>query len=212
MNPSRPAVKPGLYAITPSAWPEKKLLAAVDELLESGLSLLQYRNKPAACPELASALLARCRAATVPLIINDDIELAERIGADGVHLGRDDGDPAKARERLGPAALIGVSCYNDLDRARQLAKCDIDYLAFGSVFSSPTKPAAVSCPLELLGQARQFGLPVVAIGGINTENAPLARAAGADLLAVITDLFDNADIGQQALSYRALYGADPETD
>ncbi len=211
MNPSRPAVKPGLYAITPSAWPTQKLLSAVDQLLASGISLLQYRDKPTARPELAQALLLRCRAADVPLIINDDIELAERIGADGVHLGRDDGNPTQARERLGPDVLIGASCYNDLDRASQMAKHDIDYLAFGAVFSSPTKPAAVSCPLELLGRARQFGLPVVAIGGINADNAHQARAAGADLLAVITDLFESTDIGPQAARYRALYTAAADT-
>ena len=211
MNPSRPAVKPGLYAITPSAWPTQKLLSAVGELLANRPSLLQYRDKSGARPELAQALLARCRAAAVPLIINDDIDLAKRIGADGIHLGRDDGNPSEAREFLGPTALIGVSCYNDLDRARQLANHDVDYLAFGAVFSSPTKPAAVSCPLELLGQARQFDLPVVAIGGINADNAPLARGAGADLLAVITDLFNSADIGQQAARYRALYDTQPAT-
>ncbi|TVQ27975.1 MAG: thiamine phosphate synthase [Wenzhouxiangella sp.] len=204
MNPSRPAVKPGLYAITPSAWPEKTLLSAVDELLAAGISLLQYRDKPEARPELARALLQRCRQAATPLIINDDVDLAAQIGADGVHLGRDDDDPGAARQRLGPNALIGVSCYNALDRARQLAKADIDYLAFGALFDSPTKPAAVVCPPDVLTKARQIGLPVVAIGGIRTDNAALALAAGADLVAVISDLFDSGDIRRQAQTYRTL--------
>ncbi len=207
MNLSRSAVKPGLYAITPSAWSADALLSAVDALLDGGISLLQYRDKPKARPELAQALLERCRASATPLIINDDIELAVTIGADGVHLGRDDGDPAHARSLLGPRALIGVSCYNDLERARHLAAADIDYLAFGAVFSSPTKPAAVTCSLDVLNQARQFGLPVVAIGGLTTANAARALAAGADLVAVITDLFDSSNIRQQAETYRNLSAA-----
>lgn len=209
MNASAPVITPGLYAVTPAGWPAERLLSAVDEALAGGLSLLQYREKPKPDVDVARALLARCRRAGVPLIINDDVELAAEIGADGVHLGREDGELHRARERLGPQALIGVSCYNDLDRAGQLARNGADLLAFGSLFDSPTKPAAVHCPLSVLDQARRFGLPVCGIGGVDLERAPQAIAAGADLLAVITDLFEAADIAQRARDYAALFAAHP---
>ncbi len=207
MNASAPVITPGLYAVTPAGWPAEHLLGAVDQALAGGLSLLQYREKPGPDAEVAQALLARCRQAGVPLIINDDVELAAAIGADGVHLGRDDGELEQARERLGSTALIGVSCYNDLDRAKQLARQGADLLAFGSLFASPTKPAAVHCPLSVLGQARRFGLPVCGIGGVDLDNAPQAIAAGADLLAVITDLFEAEDIAQRARDYAVLFAA-----
>ncbi|MGY6629964.1 MAG: thiamine phosphate synthase [Wenzhouxiangella sp.] len=205
MNPSAPVITPGLYAVTPAGWPAERLLSAVDQALAGGLSLLQYREKPGPNADVAQALLARCRQAGVPLIINDDVELAAAIGADGVHLGRDDGDLQPARQRLGPTALIGVSCYNDLDRAEQLAQQGADLLAFGSLFDSPTKPAAVHCPLSVLGQARRFGRPVCGIGGVELAQAPQAIAAGADLLAVITDLFEANDITQRTRDYAALF-------
>ena len=119
-----------------------------------------------------------------------------------MHLGRDDGDLAGARAALGAGQLLGVSCYGDLDAAAAAAAAGADYLAFGSVFASPTKPQAPRIALELLAEARQrFGLPVAAIGGINLDNAPEAIAAGADLLAVISDLFDTMNISARARDY-----------
>ena len=199
------AVQPGLYAVTPTGWADERLLDAIDQAITGGAVLVQYRDKPGLREDLAAKLLQRCRRNQVPLIINDDIELARHIKADGVHLGRDDASPDLARERLGEDAIIGVSCYNDLELAAVLATAPIDYLAFGSLFASPTKPAAVSCPLEVLGQARRFGRPVVAIGGVNIENANRAIAAGADLLAVISDLFEAKDIRARALQYQNLF-------
>jgi thiamine-phosphate pyrophosphorylase len=126
----------------------------------------------------------------VPLIINDDLALALAIGADGVHLGRDDGDPAEARRALGPGRILGVSCYDEWARAEAGAAAGVDYLAFGAVYPSPTKPHAPRAGLELLARAkRELGLPVAAIGGITLDNAPPLIAAGASLLAVISDVF-----------------------
>lgn len=172
------------------------LVAEVRAALEGGVRLVQYRDKRSASErreEQARALLDCCRAFAVPLVINDDVALAAKIHADGVHLGRDDPDPAGARKRLGSRALIGVSCYNEMERARAAARAGADYLAFGSVFPSATKPEAVHAPLELLTRASaELDLPVCAIGGITPENAPQVVAAGADLLAVIRALWDGS--------------------
>lgn len=194
----------GLYAITP---PD---LSGVEAALASGaLCALQYRAKEAnatARRRDAEALLARCRAHGVPLIVNDDLELALAIGADGVHLGRDDGDLAEARARL-PGRLLGASCYDRAELAERAVAAGADYVAFGSVFPSPTKPGAVRAPLTLF--ARDYGVPKVAIGGITLDNAPQVIAAGADCLAVITDLFDAPDVAVRARQYGRLFEHEP---
>lgn len=199
----------GLYAVTPDLADTTELLRRVGQALQGGLRLLQYRNKPAAAAlrrEQAGALHALCRAQGVPLVINDDLQLALEIGADGAHLGREDGDLAAARAALGPGKLLGISCYDDIGRAREAKRVGADYVAFGSFFASPTKPAAVRAPLTLLGAAKAgLGLPVCAIGGITLQNAPQLIAAGADLLAVITDLFEAPDIRARAAAYTSLF-------
>ena len=199
----------GLYAVTPDLDDTTELLRRVGQALQGGLRLLQYRNKPAAAAlrrEQAGALLALCRAQGVPFVINDDLQLALEIGADGAHLGREDGDLAAARAALGPGKLLGISCYDDIGRAREARRVGADYVAFGSFFASPTKPAAVRAPLTLLGAAKAgLGLPVCAIGGITLQNAPQLIAAGADLLAVITDLFEAPDIRARAAAYTSLF-------
>lgn len=199
----------GLYAVTPDLADTTELLRRVGQALPGGVQLLQYRNKPAAAAlrrEQAGALLALCRAQGVPLVINDDLQLALEIGADGAHLGREDGDLAAARAALGPGKLLGISCYDDIGRAREAKRVGADYVAFGSFFASPTKPAAVRAPLTLLGAAKaELGLPVCAIGGITLQNAPQLIAAGADLLAVITDLFEAPDIRARAAAYTSLF-------
>lgn len=199
----------GLYAVTPDLDDTTELLRRVGQALQGGLRLLQYRNKPAAAAlrrEQAGALLALCRAQSVPLVINDDLQLALEIGADGAHLGREDGDLAAARAALGPGKLLGISCYDDIGRAREAKRVGADYVAFGSFFASPTKPGAVRAPLTLLGAAKaELGLPVCAIGGITLQNAPQLIAAGADLLAVITDLFEAPDIRARAAAYTSLF-------
>jgi len=193
----------GLYAITPER------LDRVAEAVGSGaLCALQYRNKSADSMQRlreASTLAQLCRAHGVPLIVNDDIDLTLAVDAAGVHLGRADGDLAAARARL-PGRLLGASCYDRLDLARRAVAAGADYVAFGSVFASPTKPAAVRAPLALF--AHDLGVPKVAIGGITLENAPQVVAAGADCLAVITDLFDAPDVAARARQYAKLFAHD----
>lgn len=192
----------GLYAVTPERAESAALLAHAEQALQAGVALLQYRSKApreARLPE-AKRLVLLARRYGVPLIVNDDIELALAVGADGVHLGRDDTELSVARTRL-PGKLIGASCYHDLQRARDAVAAGADYIAFGSVFASSTKPGAVRAPLSLFGAARVLGVPLCAIGGITAENAAEVVRAGADLLAVISDLFDAPDIGSRARQY-----------
>ena len=200
----------GLYAITPQPGPGRPLLtAAVEQALAGGARLIQYRDKgsdPGGRRDEAAALLALCRRAGVPLIINDDLELAAAIGADGLHLGRDDADPRDARDRLGAGAIIGVSCYNQLERARRAQEVGADYAAFGRFFPSATKPRAVQADPELLRQARrELTLPLVAIGGITPENGAPLIAAGADMLAVIDGVFAQPDIAAAARRFSRLF-------
>jgi thiamine-phosphate pyrophosphorylase len=197
----------GLYAITPECADEGTLLARARAALAGGAALLQYRNKRA--PRIrrlreACALAQLCRSSGVPLVINDDARLAVEAGADGAHLGREDGDAAEARKLLA-GRILGVSCYDSLERARAAVAAGADYVAFGSVFASPTKPAAARVPLSLFSRARALGVPLAAIGGITLAEAPRVIAVGADLLAVISDLFDAADIEEQARAYARLF-------
>lgn len=199
----------GLYAVTPDLADAADLLRRVRLALQGGVKLLQYRNKAAAPDvrrEQAGALLGLCREFGAGLVVNDDLALAAEIGADGAHLGREDGDLAAARAALGAGKILGVSCYAELERAQEAKRNGADYVAFGSFFASPTKPGAVRAPLELLARAkREVGLPVAAIGGITLENAPQLIAAGADLLAVISDLFEAPDIRGRAATYTQLF-------
>ena len=198
----------GLYAITPDEPRTDILVRKVGQALRGGASVVQYRNKTAG-PELrleqGRALAALCREAGAAFIVNDDLALALALDADGVHLGGDDGDLAEARQRLGQGRLLGASCYNRIELAEAAAQAGVDYLAFGSVFSSGTKPGAVHAPLSLFGEARRsFALPLVAIGGITLQNAPQVFAAGADAVAVISAVFDAGDIAASAAGFTRL--------
>lgn len=197
----------GLYAITPDVVSTDELLRMVERALDGGVALLQYRNKLAGAAlrtEQARALLRLTRTKRIPLIINDDVALAVAIDADGAHLGRDDGEVAAARRNL-PGKLLGASCYASLDAARRAVEAGADHVAFGSVFASSTKPGAVRAPLELFQSAKVLGVPLVAIGGITTENAHIAICAGADCLALISDLFGAPDIAGRAADYQKLF-------
>lgn len=192
---SKPMPARGLYLLTPDDADDARLLARLAPLLPH-CALLQHRAKALDAPareRQARALLALCRRHGVPLVINDDAALAARIAADGVHLGEDDGAIAAARELLGERAIIGASCYDDLQRAREALAQGADYVAFGALFPSPTKPGARRATPGLLRQARTLGHPVVAIGGITPDNARQAIDAGADLIAVIGGVFDAPD-------------------
>jgi thiamine-phosphate pyrophosphorylase len=199
----------GLYAVTPEEPRTDILVGKVGQALEGGASVVQFRNKTSS-PELrreqGRALAALCRAAGAAFIVNDDLALALELGADGVHLGGEDGDLAEARRRLGQGRLLGASCYNRIELAEVAARAGVDYLAFGSVFSSSTKPGAVRAPLSLFAEARRrFDLPLVAIGGITLQNAPQVFAAGADVVAVISAVFDASDIAASAASFTRLH-------
>jgi len=194
----------GLYAITPERVERATLRRQVAQALEGGITMLQYRRKGAQDVDEARELAAPCRRSGVPFIVNDDLALALACGADGLHLGREDGDIAAARMELGDK-LLGVSCYDSLDAARAAVAAGADYIAFGSVFASPTKPGTVRAPISLFAEARELGVPLVAIGGITLENAPQLLAAGADGLAVISDLFDAPDIAGRARAYGKLF-------
>lgn len=205
MKRSRFADQHGLYAVTPDDLEGSVLLKSVAEALAGGASWVQYRAKSRADAETAAAIAGLCRHHHAVFIVNDDPELAAGVEADGVHLGRDDGSIAGARAVLGADRIIGVSCYNNPERAAVLAAEGADYLAFGSMYPSPTKPDAVRCSPQVLTEARGLGRPVAAIGGITLEKAPELVAAGADLLAVISDLFDAPDIKAKAAAYARLF-------
>lgn len=204
----------GLYAVTPDDALLPRLSALVKAALDGGVRLVQYRNKTAPAPlrrAQAAELLRICRPYEAKLIINDDYWLAVEIGADGAHLGRDDAPGASlrvARDALGPNRILGVSCYDDLDRAEKAAAAGADYIAFGSVFASATKPAATRVSLATLSEARQrFGLPVAAIGGITLSNAPDVIGAGADMLAVVSDLFNAMNPKARAEAFQTLWSS-----
>ncbi len=180
--------------LTPESSDDDWLVAAVSAAIRGGASTVQYRNKTLAVEphrRQARKVLEACRRAGATFIVNDSLELAAELNADGVHLGRDDAALSDARSALGPDAIIGVSCYDSLDRAmhtRELA----DYCAFGSVFPSGVKPDAVRAPLALFERAREAGLHAVAIGGIDAGNVAQVAAAGAAAVAVITAVFGSA--------------------
>lgn len=197
----------GLYAITQT---DNKsgdtIINEVIAALRGGAVIVQYRDKnPADALFLARELVKICHQFDVPLIINDDIELAARAGADGVHIGKEDGAIAQARMRLGNDAIIGVSCYNFIERAIEAQAQGATYVAFGRFFPSSSKPLAAPARIETLQQAKQLlNIPIVAIGGILPENGAQLLAAGADLLAVIGGVFDSQP-ESSARAYQALF-------
>ena len=211
MASSRPSdaarVPHGVYLITPNEVDTSRLVDRVQPLL-AHVALLQYRNKAATAATRrtqVTALLPRCRDAGVALIVNDDWQLAAELGAAGAHLGEADGELAAARAACGDDAILGASCYDDIDRARAAASAGADYLAFGAFFPSTTKPHARRATSSLLRDARQLGLPLVAIGGITPDNGASLVAAGADLIAVISGVFDAPDPLAAARAYRACF-------
>jgi len=204
----------GLYAITPDEADSSRLEQSVRTLFGAAASecaALQYRNKSAGDAirlEQARSLAALARSSGVPFIVNDDVRLAIAVGADGVHLGRDDGDIDAARAAL-RGKLLGVSCYDSIAAARRAVAAGADYVAFGSVFPSATKPGAVRAPLRLFEEAKAFGIPLVAIGGITPQNALEALRAGADALAVISALFEAPDLAAKAREFGRLFANQP---
>ena len=201
----------GLYAITPDIVDIALLVAKVEAAIAGGAQVIQYRNKTAtpALRRKQAAMLARvCNGCGALFIVNDDAALAREVGAAGVHLGEDDGDVARARAAGGEAMLIGVSCYDDLARAKRLVAEGADYVAFGSFHASPTKPGARRAEPALLRRAKALGVPLVAIGGITADNGRALVDAGADALAVISAVFahdDPADVTRAAAALVACF-------
>lgn len=202
----------GLYAITPDrALPPDALIAQIEAAIAGGAKVIQHRCKS---PELrraeAETLLEVCRQAGIPFIVNDDVELAAALGADGVHLGRDDEELESARLRLGAGAIIGVSCYDSVERAILAESLGADYVAFGRFFPSQTKPDAPCAQLDTLRAARQqVKVPIVAIGGIDACNGGSLLAAGAGVLAVIESVFGDADVRGAARDLASLFEQRP---
>lgn len=200
----------GLYAITDSHLvPAARLAEKVTAAIRGGATVIQYRDKSSnhvLRQQQATTLTLLCHRHAIPLIINDDAELAAAVGASGVHLGQSDDTVRSARKLLGANAIIGVSCYNELERAVEAVSEGADYVAFGRFFPSQSKPHAVMADPALLIQARQcLRVPVVAIGGITPENGqPLIRA-GAQLLAAIHGVFGQADTAAAARRYASLF-------
>lgn len=207
MNARSVAAPRGLYLLTPDETDTARLLARVAPVLPHA-TWLQYRNKRAdAALRRAQvlALLPLCRATGVPLIVNDDWRLAADEGADGAHLGQDDGELGEARAALGPDAILGASCYADIARAQRAGAAGASYVAFGAFFPSPTKPGAPVAGKALLRDPTLPPVPRVAIGGITPDNARQLVAAGADLVAVISGVFDARHPAAAARAYRAAF-------
>lgn len=196
----------GLYAITPETGDTTRLAELVHAALDGGAAAVQYRHK-SADSELAlaqaSALRAICRALGRPFIVNDSAALARAVDADGVHLGRDDGQPHAARALLGSNAIIGLSCYDDFDRAVR-HRDEVDYCAFGSVYPSRTKPQAPGASLQTLTRASNLGIACVAIGGIDARNAFEVGRAGAQAIAVISALFGDESTDAETVRRNAV--------
>jgi len=204
----------GVYALTPETADTERLLMQVEAALTGGVAAVQYRDKSddvARRHEQASELVALCRRFGVPLIVNDDLRLADLTDADGVHLGRDDGSLREARIILGRDKFVGASCYQSLDLALTAQAAGADYVAFGSFFASATKPAAARASLDLLRDAApRIQIPLVAIGGITLANALQLLDAGADSLAVLSALFDAPDIRASAHDLNQLFEVESE--
>jgi thiamine-phosphate pyrophosphorylase len=205
----------GVYAITPECKDTSRLLAMVESALKGGVAAVQYREKTgdvALRHEQASELLVLCQAYGAPLIVNDDLRLADLAGADGVHLGKADGGLREARLILGPEKIIGASCYQSLEAAQSAQASGADYVAFGSFYASPTKPQAARASLDLLQQAAGVvRVPIVAIGGITGDNAKSLIDAGADAVAVVSALFDAPDIEATAQKLNQLFAEETES-
>jgi thiamine-phosphate pyrophosphorylase len=202
-------MKRGLYLVTPDWDDTPRLIAVTRAAVKGGAVCVQYRHKGTLTSrrmEQALALSTALRGTGVSFIVNDDAALAAAVGADGVHLGRDDGDVAALRAKHGDAFIIGVSCYNEFARAERAVADGASYVAFGAMFSSPTKPDAVAASIDLVTRAKaELDMPVACIGGITADNAAPLVAAGADWLAVISDIYAAPDAQMQAARIAQLF-------
>lgn len=196
----------GLYVITDPHLNDD-LIEATRQALEGGARLVQYRNQPADARTRflqVRELIGLCHDHGARLIVNDETTLAKATGADGVHLESENADAAAARELLGPDKLVGVSCHGSLEQARKAVAAGADHVSFGRFFASHTKPDAEAAAIDILAQAADLGVPLVAIGGITLDNAPQLLTAGADVLAVIHSIFASDDISTTCRQFISL--------
>ena len=207
----------GLYGITPDWDDTGRLLAAIEQAHAGGMVALQWRRKHGTATDLhtqARAVQDLCARLGLPFIVNDDWRLAAELNADGAHIGRDDGAVVQARQALGPGKLLGCSCYDRPDLAAQRLREDVDLIAFGAIYPSPTKPEAEHATLDQLRAGQRLAAAqtsqgprtaVCAIGGLTPENSAAVVAAGADSLAVISAVFEAPDIQAAAARFAALF-------
>jgi thiamine-phosphate pyrophosphorylase len=209
---TQPAIE-GLYAITPDIGDTATLISMIQQSLAGGARLIQYRNKTASAAlrlEQAHSLAGLCHQFHVPLIINDHLDLAIEVNADGVHLGREDTSIIEARRKLGDRIIVGASCYNRLEHALEAEREGADYVAFGAFFASATKPRAVAASMDLLRHARKILRgPIVAIGGVTPSTAVELIQAGADAVAVSNGLFGVPNIQRAAERLAGLFKPKP---
>lgn len=200
----------GLYAVTPDEDDTDRLLALTEAVLRGGATTLQYRHKTASrelALQQAQALRALTRQYGVWLVINDHVELARSVGADGIHVGHTDRTIAALRAELGDATCLGASCYGSLERVAEMAEAGADYVALGGFYASRVKKYPVTTPLSAIADARRHGLPVVVIGGITADNAAPLVEAGADAVAVISGLYASPDPEAAARQLSGLFRA-----
>jgi thiamine-phosphate pyrophosphorylase len=200
----------GLYLVTPNWNDTDRLLQLSEQAMQAApIAMLQYRHKeagPAQRVEQAAALLALCRRHNVPFIVNDFADLAERLDADGIHLGGTDDEVAAVRARLGPGKIIGASCYGDLPRALHAQDAGASYVAFGGFYPSRVKQYAVTTPSAILDQAREvIRVPTVVIGGMTPANAAPLVARGAHMVAAISSVYQAESVAAAVDQFHALF-------
>ncbi len=199
----------GLYLVTPDWNDTDKLIAVTEQAIEGGATLLQYRHKTANQAlrlEQASALLALCRRLQVPLIINDHLDLCERIDADGIHVGGADASVADVRTGIGKEKIVGASCYGDLQLARDAAKAGASYVAFGGFYPSLVKKYAVTTPPSIITQAlSELSIPLCVIGGMTPQNARPLIELGAHSVAAISSVYAASDHQSAAAEFASMF-------
>jgi len=192
----------GLYAITPDMADLNTLIQKTQSAIEGGAFMVQYRSKIQdhdVKMQQCAAILRLCREYEIPCIVNDDVDMCRSLEADGVHLGEKDDNIAEVRRILGEDAIIGSSCYDQLERAKQAQKEGASYVAFGAMYPTSTKPNAPRATIGLLREANsQIQIPIVAIGGITVNNAHDVIETGVDAIAVINSLYESHSIKETA--------------
>jgi thiamine-phosphate pyrophosphorylase len=199
----------GLYIVTPDWDDTQKLLQVTEQALRGGAALVQYRHKsasPALRQEQATGLLALCRRYQRPFIVNDYVDLCLALDADGVHVGGTDASVAQVRAAVGPAKIVGASCYGDLQLAYDAHQAGASYVAFGGFYPSRVKKYPVTTSPYIITQSKQdIPLPNVVIGGMTQENSAALVAAGADMVAAISSVYLAEDPEAAARGFTMLF-------